>query len=148
MFTHTHVYIYIYIYTNFVEYNRHFLSTYFLVDPFILPYWFYYIRREFIHVFSIIVYFPSTFPPTLGHHHWRIYYKSDVTFVCTLLLCKKKRVWAIAVYIYIYIYIYILFGPIKPEWGIIPSGQKIIQLEIWRGKWINRHVYKFWILKF
>ena len=50
--THTHtIYIYIYIYmyvyfgsifffnTNFVEYNRHFLSTYFLVDPFILPYW-------------------------------------------------------------------------------------------------------------
>ena len=27
-----------FINTNFVEYNRHFLSTYFLVDPFILPY--------------------------------------------------------------------------------------------------------------
>ena len=26
---------------NFVEHNRHFLSIYFLVDPFILPYWFY-----------------------------------------------------------------------------------------------------------
>ena len=37
------MYIYIYwqhffINTNFVEYNRHFLPTYFLVDPFILPY--------------------------------------------------------------------------------------------------------------
>ena len=28
-------------------------------------------------------------------------------------------------YIYIYIYIYIvLFGPVKPELGVIPSGQK------------------------
>ena len=43
------MYIYIYMYvcifcqnffinTNFVEYNRHVLSTYFLVDPFTLPY--------------------------------------------------------------------------------------------------------------
>ena len=30
-------------------------------------------------------------------------------------------------YIYIYIYIYIvLFGPVKPELGVIPSGQKKI----------------------
>ena len=33
-----YIYIYIYIYTNFVECNRHFLSTYFLVDPFIFIY--------------------------------------------------------------------------------------------------------------
>ena len=26
--------------------------------------------------------------------------------------------------IYIYIYIYILFGPVKPELGVIPSGQE------------------------
>ena len=32
------MYIYIYINTNFVENNKHFLSIYFLVDPFILPY--------------------------------------------------------------------------------------------------------------
>ena len=69
------------IYTNFVEYDRHFLSTYFLVDPFILPYWFYSIQRELIDIFSIIVYFSSTFCPTLGHHRGRIYYKSDVTFI-------------------------------------------------------------------
>ena len=62
------VYIYIYIYifwqhffisSNFVEYNRYFLSTYFLVDPFKLPYWFCSIRRELIDIFSLIVYFPS-----------------------------------------------------------------------------------------
>ena len=98
-----YIYIYIYIYrqhffinTNFVEHNRHFLSTYFLVDPFILPYWFYSIWRQLIDIFSIIVYFPSTFCPTLGHHQGRMYYKSDVTFICTLLLCKKS-IWAIAV---------------------------------------------------
>ena len=55
------------------------------------------IQRELIDIFSIIVYFPSTFCLTLGHHQGRMYYKSDVTFVCTLLLCKKKTVWAIAV---------------------------------------------------
>ena len=51
------IYIHMYIYTNFVEHNGHFLSTYFLVDPFILLYWFYSIRRELIDIFSIIVYF-------------------------------------------------------------------------------------------
>ena len=29
--------------------------------------------------------------------------------------------------IYIYIYIYIFFGPVKPELGVIPSGQEGIQ---------------------
>ena len=79
-----HIYIYIYIYrqhffinTNFVEYNRYFLFKYFLFDPFILPYCFYRIRRELIDVFSIIVYSPNTFCPTLGHHQKRIYYKSE-----------------------------------------------------------------------
>ena len=56
------------IYTNFVEHNRHFLLTYFLVHPFILPYCFYHMRWELIDVFSIIVYIPSTFCPTLSHH--------------------------------------------------------------------------------
>ena len=66
-----------------------FMSTYFLVDPFILPYCFYRIRRELIDVFSIIVYIPSIFCPTLGYHKGRIYYKSDITFVFALLLCKS-----------------------------------------------------------
>ena len=29
-----------------------------------------------------------------------------------------------SIYIYIYIYIYVLFGPVKPELGVIPSGQE------------------------
>ena len=90
-----YIYIYIYIYihwqhffinTNFVEHDRHFLSIYFLVDPFVLPYCFYRIQREFIDVFSLIVYISSTFCPTLCHHQGRIYYKSDAPF---LLLCKS-----------------------------------------------------------
>ena len=28
------------------------------------------------------------------------------------------------IYIYIYIYIKLLFGPVKPELGVIPSGQE------------------------
>ena len=74
---------------NFVEHNRYFLFTYFLVDPFILPYCFYHIRRELIDLFSIIAHIPSTFCLSLDHHQGRIYYKSDVTFVFTLLLCKS-----------------------------------------------------------
>ncbi len=34
-------------------------------------------------------------------------------------------VFILKIYIYIYIYIYIvLFGPVKPELGVIPSGQE------------------------
>ena len=33
--------------------------------------------------------------------------------------------------IYIYIYIYI-FGPVKPELGVIPSGQEVIQAWIFK----------------
>ena len=87
-----YIYIYIYIYTNFVE-HRYFLSTYFLLDPFVLPYCFYCIRWELIYVFSIIVFIPSTFCPTLGHHQGRIYYKSDVTFFFAyyiVVICKNK----------------------------------------------------------
>ena len=44
-----------FINTNFVEHNRHFVSTYFLADPFIQPYIFYKIWRESIDIFSITV---------------------------------------------------------------------------------------------
>ena len=56
---HTHIYIYIYIYicifmqhffvnANFIKHNRHFMPTYFLLDPFEFPYYFYRIRGELI----------------------------------------------------------------------------------------------------
>ena len=57
------IYIYwqhFFVNTNFVEHNRYFLSTYFLLDPFVMPYCFYRIPRELIHVLSIVVYIPST----------------------------------------------------------------------------------------
>ena len=82
-------YIYIYIYGNFIKHNRHFMPTYFLLDPFEFPYYFYRIRGEFILVLSIVVCIPSTFCPTLGHHQGRIYYKSDVTFVLANYYCVR-----------------------------------------------------------
>ena len=55
------------MYTNFIKHNRYFMSTYFLLDPFEFPYYFYGIRRELIYVLSIVAFIPSTFCPTLGH---------------------------------------------------------------------------------
>ena len=46
--THIYIYIYIYIYANFIKHNRHFMSTYFLLDPFEFPYYFYRIQGELI----------------------------------------------------------------------------------------------------
>ena len=105
------IYIYIYIYVCVcvcvcfgsisslihISLNIIDICLHIFVDPFILSYWFYNIRRELVDVSSIIIYFRITFCPTLGHHQGRIYYKSDVTFVCTLLLGKKKSVCTVAV---------------------------------------------------
>ena len=53
---------------NFIKHKRHFMSTYFLLDPFEFPYYFYRILGELIYVLSIVACIPSTFCPTLGHH--------------------------------------------------------------------------------
>ena len=89
IYMYNSIYMYIYVYTYLIEHNRHILSTYFLlilsncrIDlPIFGGNW-------FINLF-IISYFPSTFCPTFGHHQGRMYYKSEVTFVCTLLLVCK-----------------------------------------------------------
>ena len=86
---HTHIYMYIYLYTNFIKHNRHFLSTYFLLDLFIFSYCFYHIQRELIYVLSLVVCIPSSFCPTFGHHQGRIYYKSHVTFVFVYYYCVR-----------------------------------------------------------
>ena len=65
------------------------MSTYFLLDPFEFPYYFYCILGELIYVLSIVACIPSTFCPTLGHHQGRIYYKSDVTFVLAYYHCAR-----------------------------------------------------------
>ena len=91
-----YIYIYICIFrqhffvnANFIKHNRHFMSTYFLLDPFEFPYYFYCILGELIYVLSIVACIPSTFCPTLGHHQGRIYYKSDVTFVLAYYNCVR-----------------------------------------------------------
>ena len=98
-----HIYIYIYIYwQNFAKYKRYFLSTYFLVDPFLMPYWFYSIWWELIDIFSIIVYFPSTFNMTRKY------------LVRKCLLNSTKFV-----YIYIYIYIFVAYFSINGRFCLV-----------------------------
>ena len=65
------------------------MATYFLLDLFKFPYYFYRIWGELIYVLSIVVCIPRTFCPTLGHHQGRIYYKSDVTFVLAYYYCVR-----------------------------------------------------------
>ena len=65
------------------------MPTYFLLDPFEFPYYFYCILGELIYVLSIVACIPSTFCPTLDHHQGRIYYKSDVTFVLAYYYCVR-----------------------------------------------------------
>ena len=50
--------MYIYIYIYFLKHNRHFMSTYFLLDPFVFPYYFYRIQGELIYVLSIVCMYP------------------------------------------------------------------------------------------
>ena len=38
--------LHFFVNTNFIKHNRHFMSTYFLLDPFEFPYYFYRIRGE------------------------------------------------------------------------------------------------------
>ena len=49
--------------------------------------------------------------------------KSKIKFIVYI---TKITEFSMFIYIYIYIYIYIFFGPVKPELGVIPSGQEII----------------------
>ena len=95
-----HMYIYIYIYgiiSSLIHISLNIIDIFclhiFFVNPFKLPYWTYDIRRDLVDKHSIISYFPSTFCPTWSNNQERMYYKSDVTFVCTLLLCKNERLY-------------------------------------------------------
>ena len=107
-----HIYICIFrqhffVNANFIKHNRHFMSTYFLLDPFEFPYYFYCILRELIYVLSIVACIPSTFCPTLGHHQGRIYYKSDVTFVLAYYNCVRAslplKVFGVCFWMWFYI---------------------------------------------
>ena len=48
------------------------MPTYFLLDPFEFPYYFYRLQGELIYVLSIDVFIPSTFCPTLGHNEQKV----------------------------------------------------------------------------
>ena len=53
------------------------------------------------------------------------------SYLCTYIL-TYIYIWVFVsayIYIYIYIYIYVVFNPVKPESGIIPSGQKSFNYE-------------------
>ena len=117
--THTHktIYIYIYIYifrqhffvnANFIKHNRHFMPTYFLLDPFEFPYCFYCILGELICVLSIVACIPITFCPTLGHHQGRIYYKSDVTFVLAYYYCVRASLLSKVMALFLNVILYLV----------------------------------------
>ena len=61
------------------------MSTYFLLDPFKFPYYFYRIQGELIYVLSIVVCIPNTFCLTLGHHQRRIYWDQKVLGIHTTM---------------------------------------------------------------
>ena len=65
-----------------------FLSTHFCICPFQLLHGFYGIQQELVDETPITNSYPSTFCPILGHYQRCVYCKSNVTFACTLLLCK------------------------------------------------------------
>ena len=52
-----------------------------------------------------------------------------------------KMETSIHIYIYIYIYIFI-FGPVKPELGVIPSGQEGIQAWILKIFLVKSSMYQ------
>ena len=86
--TDNFVVIYICIWLNIIDI---FVNIFFCSFEF--PYRSNDIRRELVDKSSIISYFPSTFCPTFDHHQGRMYYKSDVTFGCTLLFFKNERLY-------------------------------------------------------
>ena len=52
--------------TNFIKRNRHFMSTYFLLDPFEFQYYFYRIRGELIYVLFMCCFM---YGPKLGRKY-------------------------------------------------------------------------------
>ena len=91
------LYIYIYIYwqnffidTYLIEHNKHFCLHIFLLILSNCRIDFMKFDGKLVDKYSIISYFPSTFCPAWGHHQGRKFFTSHVTFVCTLLLCRKS----------------------------------------------------------
>ena len=64
------IYVFCLLNQIYVKSNICFLSTYFCIHPFKLPYRCYDIQPELANKTSIINLFPSTFCPIFGHHQW------------------------------------------------------------------------------
>ena len=58
-----------------------------------------------------------------------------IMFSGFLSICASCQTWPVCFYVQtIYIYI-VFFGPVKPELGVIPSGQEIIHEWIFKFSW-------------
>ena len=83
------VYIYIYISLNIID----IFVCIFFVNTFWLPYQYYDTWWELVNKPFINHYFHNTLCPILGHQQGYMYYKSDVTFACALLLWKNEYLY-------------------------------------------------------
>ena len=82
---------------NFIKHNRHFMSTYFLLDPFEFPYYFYRIQDTYKYG-QYINQFPPNTIKVIREFEW--IQKKIYRHKMSLLFNE------ICIYIYIYIYIY------------------------------------------
>ena len=73
------------------------MSTYFLLDPFEFPYYFYRIRGELIYVLTIVVCIPNTLCPTLGHNQGSIYFQSALIFMSCIISTQFKSKYGLIV---------------------------------------------------
>ena len=87
---HHNICVYIYIYTNFIKHNRHFMSTYFLLDQFEFLYYFYHIWGGIdlciVHSCMYPLYFLPDFGPPSGED---LLQKWCNFCFSILLLCKS-----------------------------------------------------------
>ena len=81
---------YIYIYIYLIKQYRHRLFTHFCIYPFESPHRFYSIWRELDNKPRIINWLSIAFWLILDHHQGCVYWESDVTFACALLLFKRR----------------------------------------------------------
>ena len=61
-----------------------------------------------------------------------------VVEICVIIIYvfhETSKCVCVCAYIYIYIYIYSILSPVKPELGVIPSGQEIIHEWIFKFSW-------------
>ena len=102
--------------TNVIKHNRHFMSTYFLQDPFEFPYYFYRIRGELIYALFIVVCIPSRAESTRDTYSYGQYINQFPPNTIKVIreferiqkkICRHKMSNVfneICIYIYIYIY--------------------------------------------